>query len=398
MIVKCENCQTSFEVDSSLIKEEGSRVKCSRCEEIFTIHREETESPMLEPASELSDAGAEESFGEEVDVFDLEDTGLEDLIPSEEQTLTVEDVSLEDDDVLGDDFDLGDLEDDTLASGEEDIQKETAENQEQDLLSTLEDDLDLGDLNLDEDGELDLLSEEAEESGIGMAVDGEAGNSVGEDTVSIEDEISGMDKSLHIPGEDLEESDISSASIEKPKKTNRPFLWILVVIFGLLAAYAGLWYANPDMIPSLGGSEKTSTEPDALGNRHIILDPAFTKQTWKQNGELGQILVITGLAKNSYPLPRSHIKLRAFLSDNDKKALVRKTVYGGNLLTEEELQTLGRTEISKRLMRRDGEDGTNVNIAPSKSVVFMFVFDQIPANLEGYTIEVVGSSVAGPGK
>ncbi len=387
MIVKCENCQTSFEVDSMLIKEEGSRVKCSRCEDIFMIYREETESPMLEPASELSDTHAEESSGEAGDALGPEDTGLEEQIPSEEQVLTDEAVPVEDDAVLGDDFDLEDLDDETLDSEEGEIQKETAATQDQDILSELEDDLDLGDLNLDEDGELDLLSEEVEES-----------ESVGEGTASIEDEAVGSDKTPHIPKEDLDEIDKSRASIEKPKKTNRPFLWILIVIFGLLAAYAGLWYANPDMIPSLGGSEKQSIEPDALGNRYIVLDPAFTKQTWKQNEGLGQILVITGLAKNSYPLPRSHIKLRAFLSDNDKKALVRKTIYGGNLLTEEELQTLGRAEISKRLMRRNGEDGANVNISPGNNVVFMFVFDQIPANLGGYTIEVVGSQAAGPGK
>jgi hypothetical protein len=370
-----------------LIKEEGSRVKCSRCEDIFMIYREETESPMLEPASELSDTHAEESSGEAGDALGPEDTGLEEQIPSEEQALTDEEVPLEDDAVLGDDFDLEDLDDETLDSEEEEIQKETAATPDQDLLSELEDDLDLGDLNLDEDGELDLLSEEVEES-----------ESVGEGTASIEDEVGGLDKTLHTPKEDLDEIDKSRASIEKPKKTNRPFLWILIVIFGLLAAYASLWYANPDMIPSLGGSEKQSVEPDALGNRYIVLDPAFTKQTWKQNEGLGQILVITGLAKNSYPLPRSHIKLRAFLSDNDKKALVRKTIYGGNLLTEEELQTLGRAEISKRLMRRNGEDGANVNISPGNNVVFMFVFDQIPANLGGYTIEVVGSQAAGPGK
>ncbi len=387
MIVKCENCQTSFECDSMLIKEEGSRVKCSRCEDIFMIYREETESPMLEPASELSDTHAEESSGEAGDALGPEDTGLEEQIPSEEQALTDEEVPVEDDAVLGDDFDLEDLDDETLDSEEEEIQKETAATQDQDLLSELEDDLDLGDLNLDEDGELDLLSEEVEES-----------ESVGEGTASIEDEAVGLDKTPHIPKEDLDEIDKSRASIEKPKKTNRPFLWILIVIFGLLAAYASLWYANPDMIPSLGGSEKQSVEPDALGNRYIVLDPAFTKRTWKQNEELGQILVITGLAKNSYPSPRSHIKLRAFLSDTDKKALVRKTIYGGNLLTEEELQTLGRAEISKRLMRRNGEDGANVNISPGNNVVFMFVFDQIPANLGGYTIEVVGSQAAGPGK
>jgi hypothetical protein len=49
-------------------------------------------------------------------------------------------------------------------------------------------------------------------------------------------------------------------------------------------------------------------------------------------------------------------------------------------------------------MRRNGEDGANVNISPGNNVVFMFVFDQIPANLGGYTIEVVGSQAAGPGK
>ncbi|MBW2623586.1 MAG: zinc-ribbon domain-containing protein [Deltaproteobacteria bacterium] len=387
MIITCEKCQTSFEIDPSQIKEEGSRVKCSQCKEIFMIYREGTQTPEKEPAPTVSEMEAGESFEEADEALSAGDSGLEEETPSEEPDLSNEEAAPEDETVLEEDFDIEDLEDEELAPDEEDEPEiEDAADQDQDLLVSLEDDLDLGDLNLDEDGELDLLSEDSDEPGFDLTDTEAPDEAEGAELSPVEERARDYDDTYHLP-----EEDIPSAIPDLPRKTNRPFLWILIVLFGLLAAYAGLYYVNPDMIPSLGGEEETTAQPDALGNRLIVPDQAVTKQTWKQNEKQGQILVITGLAKNSYPMPRSHIKLRGFLSDGQKKMLVRKTIYCGNLLTEEELRTLDKAEINSRLMRRDGDDGTNVNIAPGKSVVFMFVFDQIPENLGGYTIEVVGS-------
>ncbi len=36
MIITCENCSTSFNLDENLLKPTGSKVRCSQCQNIFT--------------------------------------------------------------------------------------------------------------------------------------------------------------------------------------------------------------------------------------------------------------------------------------------------------------------------------------------------------------------------
>ncbi|MDR2349496.1 MAG: zinc-ribbon domain-containing protein, partial [Deltaproteobacteria bacterium] len=37
MIITCAQCQTRFRVDDGLIKETGTRVRCSNCQNVFTV-------------------------------------------------------------------------------------------------------------------------------------------------------------------------------------------------------------------------------------------------------------------------------------------------------------------------------------------------------------------------
>ena len=38
MLVECEKCKSKFNLDESILKEEGSRVKCSICENVFKAY------------------------------------------------------------------------------------------------------------------------------------------------------------------------------------------------------------------------------------------------------------------------------------------------------------------------------------------------------------------------
>ncbi len=53
MIVTCEECQTRFNVDESLINKEGSKAQCSVCGNIFTIHLEPIEDDIDEIEADL---------------------------------------------------------------------------------------------------------------------------------------------------------------------------------------------------------------------------------------------------------------------------------------------------------------------------------------------------------
>ena len=55
MIVQCETCRTKFNIDETLLNKEGSKVRCSRCENIFVAYPEEHNE-----AEDLLDVSAEQ--------------------------------------------------------------------------------------------------------------------------------------------------------------------------------------------------------------------------------------------------------------------------------------------------------------------------------------------------
>ena len=38
MIITCEECDTSFNLDDKVVKPSGSKVRCSQCRHVFTVH------------------------------------------------------------------------------------------------------------------------------------------------------------------------------------------------------------------------------------------------------------------------------------------------------------------------------------------------------------------------
>ena len=53
MIITCEKCNTSFELDENLVKEAGSKVRCTNCDNVF-IAKPQARSPKQEDSLDLS--------------------------------------------------------------------------------------------------------------------------------------------------------------------------------------------------------------------------------------------------------------------------------------------------------------------------------------------------------
>ena len=78
MIVECEKCSSRFKLDETLIKEAGSKVRCSVCRNIFMVlpPEEDEIDPAMEETTQLStppvfDAEGEEEIDPEVsEIFD----------------------------------------------------------------------------------------------------------------------------------------------------------------------------------------------------------------------------------------------------------------------------------------------------------------------------------------
>jgi len=89
MIIQCEKCRTKFNVDETALNFEGSKVKCSRCKNIFLVFPPEH----LENEEDLTVAFSEEelgTFGQTMEA-DLEDMDLDDVF-EEESMEDIEDI------------------------------------------------------------------------------------------------------------------------------------------------------------------------------------------------------------------------------------------------------------------------------------------------------------------
>ncbi len=142
MIITCQECNSSFNLDESLLKPTGSKVRCSKCHKVFTAYPQTPPEEPETPAEKLSDIG---DVPVTEDVPDPDELDLSDMDKffAEEKDTEVEDIT--------DELDLSDIE----KFFEE---EETPENE--DITDEAIDDLDL-DFDLDMEPGTDTSKEDA---------------------------------------------------------------------------------------------------------------------------------------------------------------------------------------------------------------------------------------------
>ncbi|RZB30568.1 MAG: hypothetical protein SRB1_02848 [Desulfobacteraceae bacterium Eth-SRB1] len=90
MIITCENCNTSFNLDESLLRQTGSKVRCSKCKNIFTAYPE-TIADMPDETSEkiytteLEDVKKEIAEGDVSNIEKIEEEAITEDKPVEEE-------------------------------------------------------------------------------------------------------------------------------------------------------------------------------------------------------------------------------------------------------------------------------------------------------------------------
>jgi hypothetical protein len=134
-------------------------------------------------------------------------------------------------------------------------------------------------------------------------------------------------------------------------------------------------------------------EQDVAGNLKIIPLRNTIDGKFVDNSLAGQLFVIQGQIKNDYDQPRSHIKVTGKLYQKGNKMAKTATVYCGNVLSDSDLAAMDISSIKKRLLNQAGDRQTNWNVKTGNTVPFMIVFDNLPKNLDEYTVEVEGSSI-----
>ena len=79
MIITCDKCSTSFNLDDFLVKEDGSKVRCSICKHVFTaypIHPEPELTPETPPGTILESEPDDGNLFEASSGFEMEDSDL----------------------------------------------------------------------------------------------------------------------------------------------------------------------------------------------------------------------------------------------------------------------------------------------------------------------------------
>jgi predicted Zn finger-like uncharacterized protein len=166
MIVTCNECESSFNVDDRLIKDTGSKVRCSKCSTVFVVYPETPDSETADETAALAleledDLGADLDFDNEIDDLTAEE-GTADELPDLEDMLDFEEEELEDVQTakkrpadLELDLDLN------LDAGEDALDADSSGLEEEEGL-----DLDMELESLAKEDEAELSQIEAEDSGL----------------------------------------------------------------------------------------------------------------------------------------------------------------------------------------------------------------------------------------
>ena len=333
MIIECEKCGTKFEFDEFLLKNKGSRVRCSVCKNIFLAYppkalREEhpafPESPEI---NEVSITPPDSAF----------------LSNDEDQTSVINNDTQTTEGIRG------------VASSEysEEKQRETE--------------------NADADQKVETEEQKNEET-----------------TTEKEDLKNEVEKD-HAP-DDEDTASEENAAVKKKSPVARVFLILLIITFVLIGTTATIWFFAPQIISNtLRTSPKTEKQKKSDPGVSRIAFESVTG-VFVDSIKAGRLFVIKGTVRNNYNKPRSFIRVKGTILNDDNQIVKEKKAFSGNTFGEKGLALLSMEEIDKAAVNQYGKNRKNLNIAPTGTVDFMVVFDDLPNNLNEFTVEAVSSS------
>lgn len=122
MIITCEECSTRFNLDESILKSGGSKVRCSLCKHIFTVFPQIPDSPLTSDSEEEIEFDLpEETLPEGSETDESVADGFEtDEFETDKSDLAFEESEFESSDFDDSDFELDNLDFETEGSPEED--------------------------------------------------------------------------------------------------------------------------------------------------------------------------------------------------------------------------------------------------------------------------------------
>jgi len=347
MIVECEICHTKFRMDDKLLKETGTKVRCSVCNYKFMVFPPKAEKKVSEGA--VADSKKKP-------------TGKE-FIPALDKTIVADDVIEE----------IGKTAPEKSSEFDKSLEGTTAQENEIEPVS------------FEDISQIDSGIIRAEAPNIEKAM---------ERATKVEEEL--VAKGGQGKAEEVTEPEEPVLPTPPVKKRRRPrvLLIVLILILLLAAAASALVLLMPEMLPESIPFLKKPAKEQVLDMGNKRLSFSNLQGSFVDSNTAGKLFVVSGSVSNHYPDSRNYIRLRSNILDSKGTVAKSKIVYAGNPLSTHDLQTLSVEEIQNKLMNRAGRDNINMNIAPNASIPFMIVFENLPEDVSEFTVEAISSSPA----
>ena len=333
MIIECEKCKSTFNLDESLVKAEGSKVRCSICKEVFLVSPPEK--------AQLEEPAPDEFLDEELE----EDLALDSLPDIEE------------------------IASEPMEEGAEEVDFDKA------MEGRVEEEEDIQAVSLE-----GLPDFEEEKVDVEEDMDRDA---------EIEEEVPLDDAEKKISAEP--EEDVDAGPPKKKPGRLKLFPIILVIIVLLLAGGVAVFFLAPDLLPdSLSFLKPTKEQPIPDQGVSRL---SFQEVTgfFIRSDTAGQLFVIKGMVTNNYSMSRRFINIKGSLLNDKGQVIKTKLIYAGNTFSEEQLKELPLKDLGKGLRNRFGQGKMNFNIKPGGTIPFMIIFENLPENLSEFTVEAVSS-------
>lgn len=352
MIITCDKCNAEFNLDEKLIKEGGSKVRCSSCRNIFTVYPPKPE-PVEEPALPEEPVFEEEIGDSEIEA--AEDRFTEDL----EETVALDSPPAFKE---GDDEGMDDLE-------IEDFDKAFEEALEEDTIQ---------DVTSGPDQQQEEIAEESE------AEDGE------EETYSTRELFEKASDAEEIEDEMIE----PSLPVARKRKGGvaKFLVFLVIVVLILIGAAAAVYFFVPQYIPE----SLSMLKPD---KQAAVVDTSVRRITFKDvdgkfidSAAVGKLFIIKGVVTNENPKSRGYILVKGVILDDKGEPIRHKLAYAGNYYSDNELTQMTMGDIDKGLRNRAGKGNINTDVKPGASIPFMIIFDNLPQNVSEFIVEAVSSS------
>ena len=328
MIIQCEKCRKKFNLDESLLKNDGSKVRCSLCKHIFMAYP------------------PEQVFSEDFDTIGVSPEELEGVLAEEDA-----DVRKKDQEV---DFDA------VFEERLEDLEK---------LETISSEDLD------------DFVGEEAA-----------ATEETIDRTKLKKEYIPADIEEEYVEGYGDEAEVATTASVQERRSRSRFLPIFLVIILLLAGAAAVIYFWAPELIPDSLSFLKPPVKQEIIDMGTSRLSFHAVDGSFVDSEKAGQLFVVRGMVKNGYPKSRSFMLIKVEILDDKEQVVRRKLAYAGNNFKNEEIKVMSMEEIGKAMKNRYGMGRKNFNVPTNTTIPFMAVFKDLPKNLGEFTVEAASSS------